>query len=150
MKSLFLVMTLLFAPLSPALAGHHEGPSVEAFIQDYFDRFNATTLEANPEQSFTFPAVFINDGKVRVIQDASVKVFDYEVIRASGWGYSKILNTTVLYEGPNSAVVQVDFNRHKTDDSMLNTSTVFYTLAMTAAGWKLVGASIPGGITLVE
>ena len=45
MKSLFLVMTLLFAPLSPALAGHHEGPSVEAFIQDYFDRFNATTLE---------------------------------------------------------------------------------------------------------
>ena len=89
MKSLFLVTTLLFTPLSPALAGHHGGPSVEAFIQDYFDRFNATTLEANPEQSFTFPAVFINDGKVRVIQDASVKVFDYEVIRASGWGIQR-------------------------------------------------------------
>lgn len=150
MKLVPLLLLLLIAPLSPALADHHEGSSVEAFVQDYFDKFNSTTLEADPEQSFTFPAVFINDGKLRVIQDASVKVFDYEVIKASGWGYSKILNTTVLYEGPNSAVVQVDFNRHKTDDSLLNTSTVFYTLAMTAAGWKLVGASIPGGITLVE
>jgi hypothetical protein len=56
----------------------------------------------------------------------------------------------VLYEGPNSAVVQVDFNRHKADDTLLSTSKVFYTLAMTEAGWKLVGASIPGGITLVE
>ena len=85
-----------------------------------------------------------------MIQDASAKVFDYEVIKASGWAYSKILKTTVLYEGPNSAVVQVDFNRHKADDSLLSTSKVFYTLAMTVAGWKLVGASIPGGITLVE
>ena len=150
MKNVFLVMTLLFASLSPAFADHHEGSSVEAFVQDYFDKFNSTTLEADPEQSFTFPAVFINDGKIRVIQDASVKVFDYEVIKASGWGYSKILNTTVLYEGPNSAVVQVDFNRHKSDGSLLSTSKVFYTLAMTVAGWKLVGASIPGGITLVE
>ena len=150
MKNVFLVMTLLFASLSPAFADHHEGSSVEAFVQDYFDKFNSTTLEADPEQSFTFPAVFINDGKIRVIQDASVKVFDYEVIKASGWGYSKILNTTVLYEGPNSAVVQVDFNRHKSDGSLLSTSKVFYTLAMTVAGWKLVGASIPGGITLVD
>ena len=144
------ILLLLVAPLSSALAGHHEESTVEAFVQDYFGRFNATTLEANPEQSFTFPAVFINDGKVRVIQDASVKVFDYEVIKASGWAYSKILMTTVLYEGPKSAVVQVDFNRHKADDALLSTSKAFYTLAMTKAGWKLVGASIPGGITLVE
>ena len=56
----------------------------------------------------------------------------------------------VLYEDTNSAVVQVDFNRHKVDDSLLSASKVFFTLAMTEAGWKLVGASIPGGITLVE
>ena len=56
----------------------------------------------------------------------------------------------MLYEGANSAVVQVDFNRHKADDSVLSASKVFYTLAMTEEGWKLVGASIPGGITLVE
>ena len=100
MKLVPLLLLLLIAPLSPASAGHHEGSSVEAFVQDHFDKFNSTTLEANPGQSFTFPAVFINDGKVRVIQDASVKVFDYEVIKASGWAYSKILKTTVLYEGP--------------------------------------------------
>lgn len=150
MKLIPLLLLLLLVPLRPALAGHHEGSSVEAFVQDYFDKFNSTTLDANPEQSFSFPAVFINDGKVRVIQDASVKIFDYEVIKASGWAYSKILNTTVLYEGPNSAVVQVDFNRNRGDGSLLSTSTVFYTLAMTEAGWKLVSASIPGGITLVE
>ena len=150
MKLIPLLLLLLIAPLSPVLADHHEDSSVEAFVQDYFDKFNSTTLEANPGQSFTFPAVFINDGKVRVIQDASVKVFDYEVIKASGWAYSKILKTTVLHEGPHSAVVQVDFNRHKADDSVLSASKVFYTLAMTEEGWKLVGASIPGGITLVE
>ena len=87
MKFIPFFLSLLIVPLSPVLAGHHEGSSVEAFVQDYFDKFNSTTLETNPEQSFTFPAVFINDGKVRVIQDASVKVFDYEVIKASGWGY---------------------------------------------------------------
>ena len=150
MKFIALLLSLFLVPINPALADHHEESTVEAFVQDYFATFNAKTLEANPEQSFTFPAVFINDGKVRLIPDASVKVFDYEVINATGWAYSKIIETTVLYEGPNSAVVQVDFNRHKADDTLLSTSKVFYTLAMTEAGWKLVGASIPGGITLVE
>ena len=77
MKLIPLLLLLLIAPLNPALADHHEGSSVEAFVQDYFDKFNSTTLEANPGQSFSFPAVFINDGKVRVIRNASVKVFDY-------------------------------------------------------------------------
>ena len=131
-------------------AGHHGESSVESFVKDYFEKFNSTSLEASPEQSFTFPAVFINDGIVRVIPDSSVKVVDYEVIKASGWAYSKILKTTVLYEGPNSAVVQVHFNRHKADDSVLSSSQAFYTLVMQESHWKLVGASIPGGITLVE
>ena len=108
------------------------------------------TLEANPEQSIKFPVVFINDGQVRVIEDASEKVFDYKVIKATGWAYSKMIKTTVLDEGKNSAVVLVDFTRHKADDSIMSTSKVFYTLSMTDEGWKLVGASIPGGITLVE
>ena len=66
------------------------------------------------------------------------------------WAYSKILKTTVLYEGPNSAVVQVDFNRHKADDSLLSTSKVFYTLAMTVAYWtgldsfELIGQEFVG------
>ena len=72
MKLTPLLLLLLIAPLRPVFADHHEDSSVEAFVQDYFDKFNSTTLEVNPEQSFTFPAVFINDGKVRVIQDASV------------------------------------------------------------------------------
>ena len=76
-------------PLDSTLADHHEEYTVEAFVRDYFATFNAKTLEANPEQSFTFPAVFINDGKVRLIPDASVKVFDYDVINATGWAYSK-------------------------------------------------------------
>ena len=60
-----------------ALAGYHEESSVEGFIADYFETFNSMTLEANPKQSIKFPVVFINDGKVRVIEDASEKVFDY-------------------------------------------------------------------------
>ena len=135
---------------SAAFAGHHEKSTVEGFIADYFETFNAMTLEANPEQSIKFPVVFINDGKVRVIEDSSEKVFDYKVIKATGWAYSKIIKTTVLDEGENSAVVLVDFTRHRADDSILSTSKVFYTLSMTDEGWKLVGASIPGGITLVE
>lgn len=148
MKLITIILSLLIYGF--AYAGHHEESSLEAFVEDYFEKFNSTSLEANPEQSFTFPAVFINDGTVRVIQDSSVKVFDYEVIKASGWAYSKIIKTTVLYEGPNSAVVQVHFNRHRADDSVLSNSKVFYTLAMRESEWKLVGASIPGGITLVE
>ena len=135
---------------STAFAGHHEKSSVEGFIADYFETFNSMTLETNPEQSIKFPVVFINDGQVRVIEDASEKVFDYKVIKATGWAYSKMIKTTVLDEGENSAVVLVDFTRHKADDSIINTSKVFYTLSMTDEGWKLVGASIPGGITLVE
>ena len=148
MKLITIFIALLLSGLTPA--GHHGESSVESFVKDYFEKFNSTSLEASPEQSFTFPAVFINDGIVRVIPDSSVKVVDYEVIKASGWAYSKILKTTVLYEGPNSAVVQVHFNRHKADDSVLSSSQAFYTLVMQESHWKLVGASIPGGITLVE
>jgi hypothetical protein len=148
MKLSTIFIALLLSGLTHA--GHHGESSVESFVKDYFEKFNSTSLEASPEQSFTFPAVFINDGIVRVIPDSSVKVVDYEVIKASGWAYSKILKTTVLYEGPNSAVVQVHFNRHKADDSVLSSSQAFYTLVMQESHWKLVGASIPGGITLVE
>jgi len=152
MEHLMKLITIFIALLLSGLthAGHHGESSVESFVKDYFEKFNSTSLEASPEQSFTFPAVFINDGIVRVIPDSSVKVVDYEVIKASGWAYSKILKTTVLYEGPNSAVVQVHFNRHKADDSVLSSSQAFYTLVMQESHWKLVGASIPGGITLVE
>jgi hypothetical protein len=148
MKLITIFIALLLSGLTHA--GHHGESSVESFVKDYFEKFNSTSLEASPEQSFTFPAVFINDGIVRVIPDSSVKVVDYEVIKASGWAYSKVLKTTVLYEGPNSAVVQVHFNRHKADDSVLSSSQAFYTLVMQESHWKLVGASIPGGITLVE
>ena len=150
MKFKLLITVLLAAFSSAAFAGHHEKSSVEGFIADYFETFNSMTLEANPEQSIKFPVVFINDGQVRVIEDTSEKVFDYKVIKATGWAYSKISKTTVLDEGENSAVVLVDFTRHKADDSIMSTSKVFYTLSMTNEGWKLVGASIPGGITLVE
>ena len=150
MKNKLLITILLAAFSSAAFAGHHEKSSVEGFIADYFETFNSMTLEANPEQSISFPVVFINDGKVRFIEDSSEKVFDYKVIKATGWAYSKIIKTTVLDEGKNSAVVLVDFTRHKADDSIMSTLKVFYTLSMTDDGWKLVGASIPGGITLVE
>ena len=150
MKFNIVLVFVLTTFSSTAFAGHHEKSSVEGFIADYFETFNSMTLEANPEQSFKFPVVFINDGKVRFIEDASEKVFDYKVIKATGWAYSKMIKTTVLDEGENSAVVLVDFTRHKADDSIMSTSKVFYTVSMTDDGWKIVGGSIPGGITLVE
>ena len=150
MKFNIVLVFVLTTFSSATFAGHHEKSSVEGFIADYFETFNSMTLEANPEQGIKFPVVFINDGEVRVIEDSSEKVFDYKVIKATGWAYSKIIKTTVLDEGENSAVVLVDFTRHKADDSIMSTSKVFYTLSMTDEGWKLVGASIPGGITLVE
>ena len=146
----FLIITLLIIVSSSALAAHLETSSVESFVKDFFENFNNMTLENNPEQSFTFPVVFINDGKVRVLENASEKVFDYTAIRATGWAYSKIINTTVLDEGENSAVVLVDFSRRSADDSIISTTKVFYTLSMTDQGWKIAGVSIPGGIILVE
>ena len=146
----FLIITLLIIVSSSALATHLETSSVESFIKDFFENFNNMTLENNPEQSFTFPVVFINDGKVRVLENASEKVFDYTAIRATGWAYSNIINTTVLDEGKNSAVVLVDFSRRSADDSIISTTKVFYTLSMTDQGWKIAGVSIPGGIILVE
>ena len=142
----FLIITLLIIVSSSAFATS----SVESFIKDFFENFNNMTLENNPEQSFTFPVVFINDGKVRVLENASEKVFDYTAIRATGWAYSNIINTTVLDEGKNSAVVLVDFSRRSADDSIISTTKVFYTLSMTDQGWKIAGVSIPGGIILVE
>ena len=121
MKIKAVLLTGLAFFSSAAFAGHHEKSSVEGFIADYFETFNSMTLEANPEQSIKFPVVFINDGKVRVIEDASEKVFDYRVIKATGWAYSNIIKTTVLDKGENSAVVLVDFTRHKADGSIIST-----------------------------
>ena len=79
MKLITIFIALLLSGLTHA--GHHGESSVESFVKDYFEKFNSTSLEASPDQSFTFPAVFINDGIVRVIPDSSVKVVDYEVIK---------------------------------------------------------------------
>ena len=121
MKIKAVLLTGLAFFSSAAFAGHHEKSSVEGFIADYFETFNSMTLEADPEQSIKFPVVFVNDGKVRVIEDVSEKVFDYRVIKATGWAYSNIIKTTVLDEGENSAVVLVDCTRHKADGSIIST-----------------------------
>ena len=146
----FLTITLLIIVSSSVFATHLETSSVESFVKDFFENFNNMTLETNPEQSFTFPVVFIRDGKVRVLEDASEWVFDLSALRAAGWAYSKIINTTVLDEGENSAVVLVDFSRRSADDSIISTTKVFYTLSMTDQGWKIAGVSNTRRITRVE
>ena len=94
------------------------------------------------------PGRYVLRGDERIIFKNYTDMVDFEAIKASGWSYSKINNTNLLYEDSNTSMIHVNFSRYKEDDSVLTTHDFSYLLVADDVDWKIKAALSAGEIVL--
>ena len=118
----------------------------EQTIANYFDAFNSEDLIAL-DKTFHSPFVVLM-GDERIVFKNYTDMVDFETIKASGWSYSKINNTNLLYEDTDTSMIHVNFSRYKEDDSVLTTHDFSYLLVADDVDWKIKAAFSAGEIVL--
>ena len=118
----------------------------EETISNYFDAFNSEELAAL-DRAFHQPFVVLM-GDERLVFEKYTDMVDFDIIKASGWSYSAINDTNLLYEDSDTAMIHVNFSRYKKDDSVLTTEDFTYLLIAENVGWKVKAAFSSGEIVL--
>ena len=115
-------------------------------ISNYFDTFNSEELAAL-DRAFHQPFVVLM-GEERLVFEKYTNMVDFNIIKATGWSYSKINDTNLLYEDSDTAMIHVNFSRYREDDSVLTTQDFTYLLVAANVGWKVKAAFSSGEIVL--
>ena len=115
------------------------------FIQHFNDE-NLEGLEETTAQPFTYNI----SGKVTQYESI-INAINFDGLRASGWAYSGINNNELLVIVEEKlATVSINFSRYNDQDIAYDTENVIYQLAKVDGVWKIMTATIAGGITLGE
>ena len=144
LPSLWLLFLLIGCIEKPLVVMSKNTP--EETISNYFDAFNSEELAAL-DRAFHQPFVVLM-GDERLVFEKYTDMVDFEIIKASGWSYSAINYTNLLYEDSDTAMIHVNFSRYKEDDSVLTTEDFTYLLIAENVGWKVKAAFSSGEIVL--
>ena len=104
----------------------------------YMDHFNNEDTEAINEMT-EFPFFFIR-GTDKGVYDTYEDFVDFQGLRNSGWNYSKIDSTEMIYEDPKTAMINWVFSRYDKDDNSTLTQSADYLLINVDGVWKNKGA----------
>ena len=107
----------------------------------YMDHFNNEDTQAINEMT-DFPFFFIR-GTDKGVYDKYEDFVDFQGLRNSGWNYSKIDSTEMIYEDPKTAMINWIFSRYDKDDNVTATQSVDYLLMNVNGVWKIKGAFTP-------
>ena len=118
----------------------------EDLIQSLFEAFNKTDLKKLDELTSS-PFIFLVGDKISINNTYSEAV-DFDAIKKTGWGYSKINSSEILYEDKYSSQVHINFSRFNKNDQIISTNDVIYTLILNSSNWKIKSAIIVGDLTL--
>jgi len=118
----------------------------EDLIQSLFEAFNKTDLKKLDELTAS-PFIFVVGNKISITNTYSEAV-DFDAIKKTGWGYSKINSSEILYEDKYSSQVHISFSRFNKNDEVMSTNDVIYTLILNNSNWKIKSAVIVGHLTL--
>ena len=118
----------------------------EDLIQSLFEAFNKTDLKKLDELTAS-PFIFFVGDKISITNTYSEAV-DFDAIKKTGWGYSKINSSEILYEDKYSSQVHISFSRFNKNDQVMSTNDVIYTLILNNSNWKIKSAVIVGHLTL--
>ena len=118
----------------------------EDLIQSLFEAFNKTDLKKLDELTAS-PFIFVVGNKISITNTYSEAV-DFDAIKKTGWGYSKINSSEILYEDKYSSQVHISFSRFNKNDQVMSTNDVIYTLILNNSNWKIKSAVIVGHLTL--
>ena len=107
----------------------------------YMDHFNNEDMEALNEM--LEPPFFFLKGTDKGVYPTYEEFVDFQGLRNSGWNYSKIDSTEMIYEDPKTAMINWVFSRYDKDDNVTATQSVDYLLMNVNGVWKIKGAFTP-------
>ena len=93
-------------------------------ISLYVDNFNNADITLLNET--TASPFFWLRGTERNVYDSYGDSVDFDRLRSDGWSYSKINSLKLIYEDPETSMVNMNFSRYGGDDQVILTA-VSYT-----------------------
>ena len=142
---LILVLTMIFLSgcIDVDVQMDADSPSVTPTetMSVYMDHFNNEDMEALNEM--LEPPFFFLKGKDKGVYPTYEEFVDFQGLRNSGWNYSKIDSTEMIYEDPKTAMINWVFSRYDKDDNVTATQSVDYLLMNVNGVWKIKGAFTP-------
>ena len=143
--NLFRYIPLLFGLLSTNL-GVAESSDPVAAIEKFFSHFNGMDKEKLNEVSDS-PFVFSIGGNTTKA-DRYGDLINFEGLIKSGWAYSKLSDTRLIYQDETTAMIDLSFTRHDTNNKVISSSKAIYVLVKKQNTWKLKAGFVPAALTL--
>ena len=106
-------------------------------ISLYVDNFNNADIKLLNET--TASPFFWLRGTERNVYDSYGDSADFEGLRSDGWSYSKINSLELIYEDPETSMVNMNFSRYGGDDQVILTASANYFLINYDGIWKIKG-----------
>lgn len=132
------VLFLCFSLLCRAALAHPQDElSPEELMHYYVRMFNEENLAAL-QDVYHFPHARIRSGRLTYVESLSGPVIDFDELKKAGWKYSKINHVTVLAEGNNAALVEMNFSRFNADGNEYLVQTAFYSLTKNKGYWQII------------
>ena len=118
----------------------------QAAAEKFFQYFNAKDIESLNNESGR-PFIFAAGGEV-IRWNSYGEALDFEALEKSGWAYSRIHQSELVYEDDMTAMVDVNFSRYDSTDAVITTSDVIYLFIKRDGAWKIKSAFVKGNLTL--
>ena len=141
MKKLALCLLLISPPLFA-----DERLSPQQVVEKYFEFFNNED-RASLNSSSGEPFVFIIRGTPTAYPKYGDAI-DFDGMKASGWSYSRIHTSELVYQDDISAMVDINFSRYNDGHEVISTTDVVYLLVVRDGAWRVKGGFVDGNLTL--
>ena len=142
---LFLSNLFLFGLLSANL-GFAEASDPVSAIEKFFLHFNEMDKDKLNDVSDS-PFVFSIGGNTTKA-DRYGDLINFEGLKKSGWAYSKLSETRLIYQDEATAMIDFSFTRHDKNDEIISSTKAIYVLVKKQNAWKLKAGFIPDSLTL--
>ena len=114
-------------------------------ISIYIDNFNNADIKLLNES--TASPFFWLRGTERNVYDSYGDSIDFDGLRSDGWSYSKINSLELIYEDPETSMVNMNFSRYGGDDQVILTASANYFLMNYDGVWKIKGGFAPTNVS---
>jgi hypothetical protein len=133
------LLSLLMSALvsASAVAESLSDLTPEAFMHYYVQIFNEENLPAL-QRAYHFPHVKIRSGRMVYFENSDRPAVDFDVIKRTGWRYSRISYVRILAENENAAMVEMKFSRFDAQDREILNQTSFYQLTKQQGFWQII------------
>jgi len=96
---------------------------------------------------FLKPFYGVSGDKVTVYKSWR-EYINYEVVKKTGWSYSSLDNSKVVFRNDTTAAVSVDFARWRDDQSKILSTRVLFVVTKQNGDWRMASVVIPSDVPI--